>query len=120
MLQAIRRECPECRVTLTRYEWSRLWWVSSGLSGRLVQPCAECGTVLRLSSMHLISILGALGLIGASVALFILGWPALLVAALVFAILMLAGVLGTRVERAEKLKVTDQVAVPSLDRPPPS
>lgn len=120
MLQAVRRECPECRVVLTRYDWSRLWWVSSGLSGRLVQPCHECGTMLRLSAMHLLSVIGALGLLGASAALVMSGRPVLLIAALVSAILMLVGVLGTRVERAARPRIADQVAVPTLDRPPPS
>ena len=99
MIGTVRRECPECRVTLTRYEWSRLWWVSSGLSGRLVQPCRECGTVLRLSAMRLISLLGALGLTASSIALVSLSSSSFLVAALVCALVMLGGVMGTRVEK---------------------
>ena len=30
------RQCPECGVKLTRYEWSKLWWMSGLMSGRLV------------------------------------------------------------------------------------
>ena len=86
-------------MTLTRYEWSRLWWLSSGLSGRLVQPCAECGATLKLSSMHVLSAVGAIGLIATSVLMFLGAPPSLtLVLALVWALVMLGGVLGTRVE----------------------
>ena len=101
---SVRRECPECHVTLSRYEWSRLWWVSSGFSGRLVQPCAECGTMLRLSAMRLISLFGALGLTASSVALLTIGSPAILIGALVCALVMLGGVMGTRVEKAAPLE----------------
>ena len=88
------RQCPQCGVRLTRYEWSRLWWMSSGMSGKLVQPCQECGTKLRLSSMALVSAVAALGLIilavtyifyPASILLFIalglINWGALKLAA---------------------------------------
>jgi len=93
-----KRQCPECKVTLTRYEWSRLWWVSSGMSGRLVQPCSECGALLRLSAMRLLTGLGALGLLVSSVALFVNRSEALLVLALIFSILIFVGVISTRVE----------------------
>jgi len=95
-----KRQCPNCNVTLTRYEWSRLWWMSSMMSGRLVQPCSECGTKLRLSSMTLVTGFAALGLIGSSVAVFLTRQPLLLFASLVFAIVILVGVLMTRVETA--------------------
>lgn len=102
MWRSIQRQCPECRVTLTRFQWSQLWWVTSGLSGRLVHPCAECGAMLRLSAMRQITALGALGLIGASVAIVAGASPSLAIAAaLVAAIVMLGGMLGTRVEAAE-------------------
>ena len=99
MLHAIRRDCPECHVVLTRYQWSRLWWMSSGLSGRLIQPCTECGALLKLSAMRLLSLCGALALIGTSMAMFVYGpSPLWLALALVCALTILAGVLGTRVE----------------------
>jgi hypothetical protein len=86
-------------VTLTRYEWSRLWWVSSGLSGRLVQPCQECGALLKLSTMRLLTMVSALALILTSAAMFQVGSSQpLLVLALACAVTMLGGVLGTRVE----------------------
>ena len=98
-----KRQCPECKVTLTRYEWSRLWWVSSGMSGRLVQPCSECGALLRLSGMRLLTGLGALGLLGSSIARFANESQALLVLALVFAIFIFVGVLSTRVEAVRRI-----------------
>jgi len=64
------RECPQCGVKLTRYEWSKLWWMSGLMSGRLVQPCAECGTRLRMSSMALVSSAAAIGLIVTAVVFF--------------------------------------------------
>jgi hypothetical protein len=100
---ATKRQCPKCSVTLTKYEWSRLWWMSSVLSGRLVQPCSECGTKLRLSSMTLVTSAGALGLIGTSVSLFFYRSPVLLIVALVCAVVILFGVLGTRLEVAPQI-----------------
>jgi hypothetical protein len=99
MFQAIRKDCPECHVVLTRYQWSRLWWMSSGLSGRLVQPCSECGAQLKLSAMRLLSLIGALALIATSGVMFVGGATSLLLAvALICTLTMLVGVLGTRVE----------------------
>lgn len=95
-----KKQCPECKVILTRYEWSRLWWVSSGMSGRLVQPCSECGALLRLSAMRLLTGVGALGLLVSSVALFVNRSEALLVLALAFSIVVFIGVFSTRVETA--------------------
>jgi hypothetical protein len=95
-----RRQCPECRVTLTRYEWSRLWWMSSVLSGRLVQPCTECGARLRLSAMVLLSTTSAIGLIcTAGIYLFNPVAP-LLAIALVLLALMLFSMMSSRVEVA--------------------
>lgn len=108
---ATKRQCPNCSVTLTKYQWSRLWWMSSVLSGRLVQPCSECGTKLRLSSMTLVTSAGALGLIGTSAALFFYSSSILLIPALVFALVILFGVLGTRLE------VAPQVPPDGLNRP---
>jgi hypothetical protein len=93
-----KRDCPQCKVTLTKYEWSRLWWMSAGMSGRLVQPCPECGALLRLSGMRLLSALGALGLLISSITLAVSRSEEMLFVALLFAILIFVGVLATRVE----------------------
>ena len=98
-----KKQCPECKVTLTRYEWSRLWWISSGMSGRLVQPCSECGVLLRLSAMRLLTAVGALGLLASSIALSVNRSEGLLVVALVFSILIFVGVLTTRVEAVMRI-----------------
>ena len=119
MIRPVRKQCPECRVTLTRYEWSRLWWVSAGLSGRLVQPCSECGALLRLSAMRVLSGLGALGLIGTSALMFLQFPPSLtFVLALVCALVMLGGVLGTRVEAAPGQHVGTLPGHPEADIAP--
>jgi hypothetical protein len=94
----MKKQCPNCKVTLTRFQWSKLWWMSSMLSGRLVQPCAECGTLLRLSSMTLVTVIGAIGLLVTSVALVITKYSMLLIVALVCALVVLIGVMGARVE----------------------
>ena len=99
-MAATKRQCPICKVTLTRPEWSKLWWMSSGLSGRLVAPCSECGTLLRLSSSTLLVVLAAVGLLSTSTALVITHSRMLLIIALVCALILLIGVLGTRVETA--------------------
>lgn len=102
-MSATRKQCPECKVTLTRYEWSRLWWLTSGLSGRLVQPCSECGALLRLSAMRVLTVLGAIGLLGSSIARFVNESDELLILALGCSILTLVGVLSTRVETVLKI-----------------
>ena len=107
-MNPMKKQCPECKVTLTRYEWSRLWWVASGMSGRLVQPCSECGTLLRLSAMRLLTALGAVGLLVSSIALSINRSEALLVLALVFSILIFVGVLSTRVEAVMRIAHSSQ------------
>lgn len=100
MKLTIRKQCPNCRVTLTRYQWSKLWFMSSLLSGRLIQPCEECGTELRLSAMTVLASLGALGLFASAIGLFVTYSPWLLISALLSTLTMLIGVLGTRVEQA--------------------
>ena len=92
------RNCPNCSVTLTRYEWSRLWWMSSVMSGRLVQPCKECGALMRFSALTLLTGVGALGLMATALLLF--KWPSiwLRLVALAFAVTILVGVMGTRLE----------------------
>jgi len=92
------RQCPECGVKLTRYEWSKLWWMSAGMSGRLVQPCAECGAKLRLSSMALVSTICALGLIITAVTYIFYQSSVLLFIALAFLLILLIAMLATRIE----------------------
>lgn len=99
-MAGVRKQCPNCQVTLTRFQWSKLWFMSSVLSGRLIQPCAECGTLLRLSSMTLLTSLGAMGLLVTAVGLFMSYTPWLLIIALIFTLIILTGVMGTRVETA--------------------
>jgi hypothetical protein len=99
-MAAIRKQCPDCKVTLMQFRWSKLWWMSSMLSGRLVQPCAECGVLLRLSSMTLFTALASVGFAITSVALIVTRHPMLLIAMLVCAVLILVGALGARVGAA--------------------
>jgi hypothetical protein len=94
------RQCPECHVTLTRYQWSKFWWMSSVMSGRLVQPCTECGVKLRLSSMAMVSSTAALGLIGAAIAYLVRPNSILLFVALILLLLLLVTMGATRVEVA--------------------
>ena len=102
-MNPIKQQCPQCQVTLTRYEWSQLWWVSSGMSGRLVQPCSACGAMLRLSAMRVFTVVGAIGLIVTSVARSMNQSESLLILALAFALLVLVGMIGTRVETVRQL-----------------
>jgi len=95
-----RRQCPECRVTLTRYEWSKLWWMSSMMSGRLVHPCPDCGARLRMSAMVLLSTLSAIGLIVTAVTYIFNPVTPLLVIALVLLGLSLFSMMLTRLETA--------------------
>jgi CHASE2 domain-containing sensor protein len=74
--------------------------MSSVLSGRLVQPCSECGTLLRLSAMTLVASAGAIGLLITSVSLFLNYSRLLLIVALLLTVVILIGVMGTRVETA--------------------
>ncbi len=97
---ALNRQCPECHVTLTRYQWSKLWWMSSIMSGRLVQPCTECGVTLRLSSMAVVSSTAALGLIGTALIYLFYPNPILLFISLVLLLVILIAMLATRVEAA--------------------
>ena len=107
------RQCPECGVKLTRYQWSKLWWMSGVMSGRLVQPCVECGAKLRMSSMALVSSTAALGLIVTAVLLFV--YPALntylYFVALALLLIILVAMLATRIE-----SIPSPVA--KLDPPP--
>ena len=110
-----RRQCPECKVTLTKYEWSRLWWMSSVMSGRLVQPCPECGARLRMSAMVLLSTTAAVGLIGTAVIYVMNPHASLLAIALVLLGLMLFSMMSTRLEMAP----STPRGVPAEAVPPP-
>lgn len=114
-----RRQCPECHVTLTRYEWSRLWWMSSMMSGRLVQPCSECGARLRLSSMALLSTTSALGLLSTAVVYVFYQHSSLLVIALVLLLLLLIAMLATRLETVPGSRKVPAEAVPPPRNEPP-
>jgi hypothetical protein len=96
----MKRQCPNCGVTMTRFQWSKLWWMSSVLTGRMVKPCEECGTLLRLSAMTLLTSVGALALIATSYLIWREDTVVLRIVALACAVLMLVGVLGSRVEVA--------------------
>jgi hypothetical protein len=75
--------------------------MSGIMSGRLVQPCAECGAKLRMSSMAVVSSVAALGLIGAAV-LYVWADPAwrsyVLLVALGLLLVILIAMLATRIE----------------------
>ena len=115
-----RRQCPECRVTLTRYEWSKLWWMSSMMSGRLVQPCPDCGARLRMSAMVLLSTTSAVGLIVTAAAYIYSPLTTLLAIALVLLGLMLFSMMSTRLESAPAVPrgVPVPVAPPSRNEHP--
>lgn len=98
------RECPQCGVKLTRYEWSKLWWMSGLMSGKLVQPCAECGTRLRMSSMALVSSAASIGLIVTSALFFFYQESILLFIALALLLVILVSMLATRIEAVPALK----------------
>jgi hypothetical protein len=72
--------------------------MSGMMSGRLVQPCAECGAKLRMSSMALVSSLASVGLIG--VAGFYIFYPHrnLLFVALTLLLVIFVAMLVTRIE----------------------
>jgi hypothetical protein len=115
---ANRRQCPNCRVTLTRYEWSRLWWMSTKMSGRLVQPCTECGARLRLSSMALLTTLSAFGLITTAMIYVFYQDNYLLWIALVFLLLMLIAMLATRLEAVPGSTLPPAAVPPPRNEPP--
>ena len=97
-VSATKRQCPECGVKLTRPQWSKLWWMSGMMSGRLVQPCAECGAKLRMSSMALVSSLAAAGLIGVAVLYIFYPQANLLFVALTLLLVIFISMLVTRIE----------------------
>ena len=93
-----RRQCPDCGVKLTRYEWSRLWWMSGMMSGRLVQPCHECGAKLRMSSMAVASVISSLGIIAVAIMYAIYRTPYFLLIALTLLLVLFIAMLVTRIE----------------------
>jgi hypothetical protein len=97
-VSATRRQCPDCGVKLTRPQWSKLWWMSGMMSGRLVQPCAECGAKLRMSSMALVSSISSAGLIGVSTLYFFYPTKPLLFVALTLLLVIFVAMLITRIE----------------------
>ena len=97
-VSATRRQCPECGVKLTRPQWSKLWWMSGMMSGRLVQPCTECGAKLRMSSMALVSSLASAGLIGVAAIYIFYPTKPLLFAALTLLLVIFVAMLITRIE----------------------
>ena len=97
-VSATKRQCPECGVKLTRPQWSKLWWMSGMMSGRLVQPCAECGAKLRMSSMALVSSLASAGLIVLAVLYIFYRNMNLLFIALTLLLVIFIAMLVTRIE----------------------
>jgi len=115
------RQCPECGVRMTRYEWSKLWWMSGVMSGRLVQPCTECGARLRLSSMALVSSTAALGLIASAIVYVLYPGTIVLFVALGLLLVILIAMLATRIETlpASPLSGGDAVPPPKTQPKPP-
>lgn len=112
------RQCPECGVKLTRYEWSKLWWMSSGMSGKLVQPCTECGAKLRFSSMALVSSFSAAGLIATAVSYVFYPSSVLLFVALALLLVILVAMLATRIEAVPAANATIDPKPPRIQKPP--
>jgi len=106
-----RRQCPECGIKLTRYEWSKLWWMSGMMSGRLVRPCTECGAKLRMSSMAAVSSLSSLALIATAILYIFYPWSILLFVALALVLVILIAMLATRLETVPSVTAT-------IDPPP--
>ena len=117
-LASNRRQCPNCQVTLTRYEWSRLWWMAAKMSGRLVQPCTECGARLRLSSMALLTSISAFGLIATSGIYVFYQDNYLLWIALVFLLLMLIAMMATRLEAVPANTIPKDAVPPPRNEAP--
>jgi hypothetical protein len=92
--------------------------MSSMMSGRLVQPCHECGARLRLSSMALLSTVSAIGLITtATLYLFYQQNPFLWIA-LVLLLLLLVSMLATRLETVPSTSPAKHVVPPARDEHP--
>ena len=89
------------------------------MSGRLVQPCTECGARLKLSSMALLTTISAFGLIGTSVIYLFYQDNYLLWIALVFLLLMLIAMMATRLEAVPQASSVPKDAVPPPRNEPP-
>src|SRR6185295_3024190 len=110
------RQCPNCGVKLTRYEWSKLWWMSGMMSGRLVQPCGECGVRLRMSSMSLVSTAASIGLIITSILYGIYQDKVLLIIAVALLLVILVAMLVTRIESVPSPSAAAAPEPPKPDR----
>jgi hypothetical protein len=74
--------------------------MSSMMSGRLVQPCPDCGARLRMSAMVLLSTTSAIGLIVTAIAYVYNPLMPLLAIALLLLGLTLFAMMSTRLEAA--------------------
>jgi uncharacterized membrane protein YdfJ with MMPL/SSD domain len=74
--------------------------MSSMMSGRLVQPCPDCGARLRMSAMVLLSTTSAIGLIVTAIAYVYNPLMPLLAIALLLLGLVLFSLMSTRLESA--------------------
>jgi hypothetical protein len=92
--------------------------MSSVMSGRLVQPCSECGARLRLSSMALLSTTSALGLIGTAITYLVYPVAPLLIIALVLLGLMLFAMMATRLETAPAVRLAVEAVPPPRNEAP--
>jgi len=88
------------------------------MSGRLVQPCHECGATLRLSSMALLSTLSALGLILTAILFLVYQQSALLVIAAVLLVILLISMMRTRIESLPPAASPGHSVPPSRDDHP--
>jgi hypothetical protein len=93
--------------------------MSSMMSGRLVQPCSECGAQLRLSAMVLLATTSAIGLISTAVIYLLYPVMYLLAIALVLLALMLFAMMSTRLETAPARRGLPVEAVPPPRNEPP-
>lgn len=93
----MRKECPKCRASIG---WSERLRMSRILRRRASAPCPGCGTPLRYSATQYLSHVAALGLIASSLVLWAYDAVWLAWVNLPLSILLLAGVLATRLEAA--------------------
>jgi hypothetical protein len=77
--------------------------MSGLMSGRLVQPCKECGARLRMSSMALVSSAASMGLIIVAILYIVYQEKVLLFIALPLLLLILIAMLATRIETIPSL-----------------
>jgi hypothetical protein len=82
--------------------------MSSMMSGRLVQPCPDCGARLRMSAMVLLSTTSAIGLIVTAVTYLYNPLMPLLGIALVLLGLVLFSMMSTRLERRRRRRAASR------------